>query len=270
MRRWCATWISWTTFSAAGGPVIRATTLGPCWRRGITGPCEVFEGPKGFMEALGEDFEIEWEKETLDVLPRTLLKRFNAEVHSQSTLEAIVELRAKEAIDPAAVAEIEIHVFRTAYDIIGGGEFGPKGDARYKEAADHDLKYLAAVALIDGEVYPQQHTPERINRADVQALMKRVRVSPRRTFTWQYPKKMMCEVTIHLEGGGELSCRKSDYEGFPTRPMPRERVVEKFERLTKEFMEADVRREVVERVEALETVRVSELTALLAKARGAD
>src|SRR5947209_12350421 len=61
--------------------------------RGITGPLGIFEGPKGFMEASGHKFEIDWSKESLERVTHTSVKRFNAEVHSQSALEGVLELR---------------------------------------------------------------------------------------------------------------------------------------------------------------------------------
>ncbi len=39
---------------------------------------------------------------------------------------------------------------------------------RTKEQADHSLPYLIAVALLDGQVMPEQYAPERIERKDVQ------------------------------------------------------------------------------------------------------
>ena len=61
--------------------------------RGITGPLEVFEGNKGFMDAIAGPFEIDWSQEDLERVTRTILKKYNAEIHSQSALEAILELR---------------------------------------------------------------------------------------------------------------------------------------------------------------------------------
>src|SRR5690242_11120773 len=58
--------------------------------RGITGPMEVFEGNKGFMDAITGRFEIDWLKEDLEAVTRTILKRFNAEIHSQSAIEALL------------------------------------------------------------------------------------------------------------------------------------------------------------------------------------
>ena len=43
-------------------------------REGITGPLEVFEGNKGFMDAMAGRFEIDWSKENLEAVNRTILK----------------------------------------------------------------------------------------------------------------------------------------------------------------------------------------------------
>ncbi len=84
--------------------------------RGITGPPEVFEGNKGFMEAIAGPFEIDWEHEDLERVRRTFLKRYNAEIHSQAAIEAILELRSAHAVDPTEVERIELEIFQVAYD----------------------------------------------------------------------------------------------------------------------------------------------------------
>ncbi len=61
--------------------------------RGITGPLEVFEGNKGFMETVAGKFEIDWLEEDLERVTLTILKRYNAEIHSQSALEGVLELK---------------------------------------------------------------------------------------------------------------------------------------------------------------------------------
>ena len=91
-------------------------------------------------------------------------------MHSQSALEGIIELREHNHLRGEDVRKVKIDIFRTAYDIIGGGEFGPKDQASTKEEADHNLKYLAAVALLDGAVEPPQFLPRRIDSRDVQEL----------------------------------------------------------------------------------------------------
>ncbi len=64
--------------------------------RGITGPAEVFEGNKGFMDAISGPFELDWSKEDLERITKTIVKRYNAEIHSQSTIEGVLELKTRD------------------------------------------------------------------------------------------------------------------------------------------------------------------------------
>ncbi len=61
--------------------------------RGITGPLEVLEGNKGFMEAITGSFELNWQQENLEAVRHTSVKKYNAEFHAQSVLEGVLELK---------------------------------------------------------------------------------------------------------------------------------------------------------------------------------
>src|SRR5207248_3876308 len=87
--------------------------------RGVTGPLGIFEGPKGFMEACGHKFEIDWAREDLERVTRTSMKRYNAEVHSQSAIEGILELKHQHGFATDDVEKVEIEIFHEAYNIIG-------------------------------------------------------------------------------------------------------------------------------------------------------
>jgi 2-methylcitrate dehydratase len=234
--------------------------------RGITGPAEVFEGNKGFEESIAGPFEIGWETEGLDRVTRTILKRYNAEIHSQSTLEGALELRARHAIDPGAIDRVEVQTFDVAYHIIGGGEEGDKTLVRTKEEADHSLNYMVAVALLDGQVLPAQYEPERIVREDVQSLLRRVVIRPRADFSSRFPSEMPSRVAIHMRGGTVHEIEKRDYEGFHTRPMRWETVAAKFDGLAAPWADETLRAEIREAVRALGDRPVAELMALLARA----
>ena len=161
--------------SGHGAGAVQAAFLA---MRGVTGPREVFEGNKGFMDAIAGPFDIDWAREDLEAVRRTILKRFNAEIHSQSAIEALLALRAAARRRGADVERIELDTFQVAFDIIGGGEEGDKRAVATKEEADHSLPYLLAVALLDGQVLPEQYRPQRITADDVQALLRRVEVRP--------------------------------------------------------------------------------------------
>jgi 2-methylcitrate dehydratase len=232
--------------------------------RGITGPLEVFEGNKGFMDAIAGHFEIDWSREDLEAVTRTIVKKYNAEVHSQSALEGILELKYEHDF-VAAVERIKIEIFDVAYNIIGGGDEGDKTLVRTKEQADHSLPYLVAVALLDGQVMPEQYRTERIQRPDVQSLLRKISVRPLKGFGQRFPEEMPCRLAVTLGDGRVLVKEKRDYEGFRTWPMRWETVVKKFERLSAGHAPASLQQEIVDAVARLDTIQVADLMRLLAK-----
>src|SRR2546426_827200 len=246
------------------GAVTRTTFLA---RRGITGPLEVFEGEKGFMDAVAGYFELNWETEDLERVTQTILKKYNAEIHSQSVLEAVLELRAREHLSAADVERVELDVFDVAYRIIGGGEEGDKTVVRTKEQADHSLPFLVAAALLDGEVMPEQYRPARIRSDDVQALLLRVAVRPDDGFSRRFPAEMPCRVRVTLRGGRVLTAELADYPGFLTRGRTWEAAREKLERLGAPYTTPSLRDRIAATVAELERFRVSELTSLLTAVR---
>src|SRR5437667_430905 len=176
--------------------------------RGVTGPLEVFEGNKGLMDAITGRFELDWSQENLEAVRRTSVKKYNAEFHSQSVLEGILELRAKHHVRPEEIESIRIDIFDVAYHIIGGGEEGDKQQVRTKEEADHSLPYMVAVALLDGDVSPTQYVPERIGREDVQSLLHRVTIRPDETLSRRFHTEMPCRITITFKDGQALHIEK--------------------------------------------------------------
>ncbi len=233
--------------------------------RGITGPLEVFEGNKGFMDAISGKFEIDWSKEDLERVTHTILKKYNAEIHSQSAIEGLLELKAEFGLAAEEVEKIELETFDVAYNIIGGGEEGGKKALRTKEEADHSLPYILAVALLDGTVMPEQYAADRILRQDVQSLLQKVEIRPRQDYSQRFPQEMPCRLMVYLRGGRRLEKEKGDYEGFSTRPMPWEKAEEKFKRLIPPYVDAGLLREIVQAVADLEQIQVTDLTRLLEK-----
>ena len=232
--------------------------------RGITGPREVFEGNKGFIEAIAGPFEIDWQQEDLESVRHTILKRYNAEIHSQSAIEALLELRAEHGLTGIEVERIELDTFQVAFDIIGGGEEGDKYRVRSKEEADHSLPYLLAVALLDGQVLPEQYLAERITAEDVQQLLRRVDVRPDPDLSRRFPQQHSARLRLHLRDGRTLEREQDDYGGFHTRPMGWDAVAAKFDRLAERHVEASLRTSIQDVVANLDELPVQQLTNLLA------
>lgn len=236
--------------------------------RGITGPPEVFEGNKGFMETISGPFDLDWGSENLERVRDTIIKKYNAEIHSQSAVEGILELKERHGLDASDIEHIGIEIFEVAFNIIGGGEEGEKVIVRSKEEADHSLPYIISVALLDRRVMPEQYRIERIQREDVQSLLRKVTITPNESFSRRFPREMPCVIVIRTRDGRELSIEKRDYEGFITNPMRWETVVSKFEQLSGKYAGASLRSEIIDAVQRLDSIQVDDLTRLLARVQG--
>ena len=233
--------------------------------RGITGPEEVFEGNKGFKETISGDFKIDWEKENLEKVNDTIIKKFNAEIHSQATLEGVQDMMVMYKFNPKDIKSIVLNTFDVAFNIIGGGEEGAKKNISTKEEADHSLPYMMAVLLLDGNVLPAQYLPERILRDDVQQLLQKVQVNQKKEYSENFPKEMDCDITITLKDGTKYQIDKKDYKGFISRPASWEMIVEKFNNLSSSFADELTRNKIVAIVNDLEKFQIKDLMEILEK-----
>ena len=252
---------------AAPATAFAATHAAFLAMRGVTGPREIFEGNKGFIDVIAPaPFDVDWQHETLEGVLRTILKKYNAEIHSQSAIEALLTLRSQHDLHAHEVERIELDTFQVAYDIIGGGEEGEKRHVRTKEDADHSLPYLLAVAMLDGQVLPEQYDAERIIAPDVQDLLGRVEVHTDPGFSARFPDDHSAGVRLRLHDGRVLEREQHDYAGFHTRPMGWDAVVSKFDRLAASHVDPDVSRGIQDAVGHLDELAVDDLTRLLASA----
>lgn len=228
---------------------------------GITGPLEVFEGNKGF-KALAGPFQIDWSQEDLERVRKTIIKKYNAEIHSQSAIEGALDLQTQHGFKGDEVERVDIEIFDVAYHIIGGGEEGDKLQVTTKEEADHSLRYMLAVALLDSQVLPAQYEPDRIRQEDVQKLLRNVHIKPKAEYTQAFPGQMQCSVTITLKDGRSFHIHKTDYEGFFTRPFQWEAVLKKFTSLTQPILSSSQQEHIAQTVANLDQVNIKDLTTL--------
>lgn len=233
---------------------------------GITGPEEVFEGNKGFMDSIAGKFDIDWSKEDLNRVTKAITKRYNAEIHSQSSIEGLLELKDAENIAADDIKEIRLYTFDVAFNIIGGGEEGGKKNIQFKEEADHSLPYMLAVAYLDGQVMPDQYEPARITSSDVQDLLQKVHVEPVQAYSDRFPAEMACRIELETNDGQVFEIEKNDYHGFNTHPADWDVLMEKYKGLTSKI-DADLADEIAATIKDIENVDISVLTDLLGQVK---
>ena len=237
-------------------------------RDGITGPLEVFEGDKGFMDAISGVFDIDWLREDLERVKHTILRRYNAEVHSQSAIEGVLALLRRHKFHAAEVERVDIEIFDVAFNIIGGGEEGDKTNSiTTKEQADHSLPYVIAAAILDGDVMPAQYAPERIVSPDIQELLRRVFITPNSAYTERFPEEMPCRIQVSLRDGRKLTKESRDYPGFVSQPMSWQMACDKFHTLAGRYAGEPERNEIIQTIAELEDTGIRDLMGLLGRIR---
>ncbi|OBK19672.1 MmgE/PrpD family protein [Mycobacterium asiaticum] len=231
--------------------------------RGVSGPRTLFEGPQGLAQLFGQTIDFRTGDRELTAVEQTYLKKYCALIHGQVVIDALLAIRTDQDLRGPDVDAVQIEVIQSAYDIAGGGAYGDKNHPTTKEQADYNLKYLSAVALLDGGVGPEQLESPRVRRDDVQQLLNRIDVTPAADLTAGYPHRTGVRVYVKTRDGREFAHQQSDYEGSPTQPLSWERVVEKFHWLAEPFCDGALRTQIVDAVEHLDEHPVTDLTRLL-------
>jgi 2-methylcitrate dehydratase PrpD len=234
---------------------------------GFTGNPRALEHVDGFGSTHGAGSPPAWDLATAglgaphDVVdPGVGVKRFPACASTHQALDATLALAEEHAIDPAAVEGVECGVYYLApHQLI-------------YERADTPLQgkfsmaYCVAVALLDRTVGLAQFTDERVQRADVQALMPRIRmfVHPEQTTRDCLPTRFS-EVTITLRDGQRLSRRVRHAKGQPGNALTDGELTVKFRDCAARVLPGERVQAVLAAVQALETAAdVISLARLLA------
>ncbi len=197
---------------------------------GMTGPAPIFEGELGFMKLLTGPFELVdlGGKGKPFLITQTYIKFWPAEYHSQSAIEAALQLR-QEVGDVRNVSAIDIHTFDAAVDIIGKDP--EKWRPKTRETADHSLPYCTAVALADGDVTLTQFAPKRFTDPALLDLVAKVKVHRDAALSARYPRSIPNRLTVTLSNGKQLVREVEFPRGHARNPMTDAEVERKFRTL---------------------------------------
>jgi 2-methylcitrate dehydratase len=201
---------------------------------GMTGPAPIFEGIFGVEKLVSGPLD------AVDVatwgstgqpymITETYIKFWPAEYHSQSAIDAALQLRSEigagdrtlESID-----RIDIDSFDAAVDIIGSDP--EKWRPKTRETADHSLPYCVAVAITDGAVGHAQFEPARFSDERLLDLIARIKVHRDAALSARYPAGIPNRLRIKLKNGRELTREVEFPRGHARNPMTDAEVEAKF------------------------------------------
>ena len=195
---------------------------------GMTGPAPIFEGEVGIMKLLTGPFELPalGDGSTRPfMINKTYIKFWPAEYHSQSAIDAALQLRT-EIGDPQKIRSIDIHTFNAAVDIIGKDP--EKWHPQTRETADHSLPYCTAVALMDGLVTDAQFEPARFTDPALLALVAKIQIHRDAALNERYPRGIPNRLTVTLNDGRTLVREVEFPRGHAHNPMTDAEVEMKF------------------------------------------
>jgi 2-methylcitrate dehydratase len=197
---------------------------------GMTGPAPIFEGELGIMKLLTGPFELAalGRDGQPFMISGTYIKFWPAEYHSQSAIDAALQLRPQVG-DVRNIIAIDIDTFDAAVDIIANEP--EKWRPMTRETADHSLPYCTAVALADGDVTLAQFDPKRFTDPRLLDLVAKVKVHRDAALSARYPKGIPNRITVTLADGRALVKEVEFPRGHARNPMTDAEVEKKFRQL---------------------------------------
>jgi len=194
--------------------------------RGFRAAPDALDGERGFVQVFGGADRPDLSALRFDdgaepeiIASGVGIKRYPCCGCTHSALDAVLALRAKHA--PAGIAAIHCTMNALVPDILV--HHRPETPAQAK----FSMEYCLAVALLDGACGIAQFKPDRVARADVQALLRRVTTSVDPAIPYRngvYPGT----VTVTLADGTVLAESAEEAKGHPDFPLSIEELRGKF------------------------------------------
>jgi 2-methylcitrate dehydratase len=230
-------------------------------RAGLTGPAPIFEGRWGFFKLVAGAGDLDvgafGGREREFRIHRVGMKPYPVVVHAQTSVLAGIGL-AREVGDLDRIARIEIATTRRGFQMAGSEP--EKWTPRTRETADHSLPYIAARAMLDGDVNLKSYAPDKLGDPKILALMAKISVTPDPGFDG-FSGAPPVRMTAILHDGSRIVRQVDNVPGFPGQPMTRADVERKFRGNVEGRLSAQRTDDVLRAVWALE--RAGDLAALL-------
>ena len=222
--------------------------------RGATGPLSIFEGKGGLDKAFlaGAD---------LDLLMQPIRGRFRiSDVSikaypcigtSQAMVAGVIQAR-QDIADPAKeVKYLEIRMADTPF-VRGQVEDEERRYPTSRETADHSFYYLAAAALMDGEMTQAQFEGERWMQPTMKSLMERMTIRTDASLNKYTPGSFPCVLQLTTANGESRTVEVFYPKGHPKNRMSSAEVEGKFRGCARTILSEARQAEIISLVHDLE------------------
>lgn len=191
---------------------------------GYTGPQSILEGPRGFFQAMSGTVNAKCLSEDLGIkfhIMDTYVKMHSACRHLHTSIDAALQLRARNRTALDAVEAIVVETYQVAADLNGK-------DIATPLSARMSLPYCVAVSFLEGRVTPAEFAKDKLQDPRVLELMKKIDVQANNELTALVPNFRPSRVTIRFKTGDTDRVEVLLPRGEPDNPVDDDEVSNKF------------------------------------------
>lgn len=231
-------------------------------REGITGPGEAFEGRAGFMQQLGNSFELGafGGREVPYKVERTFFKYLPLRYEMQLPVWVALDLRNK--LDVNNIAALSVYLEKRS--IFTREQNPAHWDPKTRETADHSGPYLIAAALIDGAITEGTFMPRRFRDPEILSLVDKIQLKHDPAYTEAFPRTFHCRLEATLKSGEVVTTHLTNPKGHPANPLSDGDIEEKFMKQVAHQMQDARARALLEPLWRIESIKsVSEILDLI-------
>jgi 2-methylcitrate dehydratase PrpD len=234
-------------------------------RLGYPGPAKIIEADDGgFFKATSYDYDF---MKVTEGLGKTFdsdeigIKPYSACASLHSSVDAALLIKTENKIAVDEIARVNVYNSEVV-NLQCGFAYKPLGALQ----AQMSMKYCLARALLDGMLYVNQFSQEKLSDPAALELAERVHFVLDEEIDKIYPREFPGMVEIFMKNGKKYKTRVDMPKGSLQNPLSWLDVQEKFSMLSVPVLGPEKAAAIIERVENMETVTdVKELTALLRK-----
>lgn len=198
---------------------------------GYTGKGNVLEIPEvhPMVDTLGKWYEIL----NLYFKPYTCCR------HTHQPIAAIISLKEEHPFGAEDVEAAKVYTYTSAYELT-------KEPPHSTDAAQYNISYPVACALVHGDVGFEQIREEALGDPQVLSMMNRLEIVVDPELDAQFHKKRQARVEVYLKDGTVLRSGPTEAPGEAKDGVDYEWIEKKFMRITKPFFSTEKQKKILE------------------------
>ncbi|MBI4637869.1 MAG: MmgE/PrpD family protein [Candidatus Rokubacteria bacterium] len=234
-------------------------------RDGLTASGTALDGAQGWVAAFGAQASLDKAVEALGrtwhlVASGIAVKPYPSCALTHAAIETLVELRRRHALDPAAVAAVEVGVNRVVPDVLAHRNPSTALERKFS------MEFCAAAALVDGRVDLASFEDGPVRDPRILELMARVRMAVDPSLPDALEQHAWSRVTLRLRDGRTIEAGPRGAQGHPDRPLSHDALRAKFFACASRALAAAEAEGIAEQVEHLE--HIPDIRALTSRLAG--